>query len=35
MYDYTLSLTLAVDGVEWSTPLLGRFTTGKDPMRIV
>jgi len=30
----TLSLTSALDGVGWSTPRLGRFTVGKDPVPI-
>ena len=33
-YRSTLSLTLALDGGGWSTPLLGRFTPGKDPTPI-
>ena len=28
-YSSTLSLTLALDGVGWSTPRPGRFTPGK------
>ena len=35
MYSPTLSLTLALDGSEWSTPSPGRFTPGKDPVPIV
>jgi rRNA maturation protein Nop10 len=29
-YSYTLSLTSALDGGEWSTPRPGRFTPGKE-----
>jgi len=35
MYSFTLSLTSALDGGGWSTPRLGRFTPGKDPVPIV
>ena len=35
MYSSTLSLTSAQDGGGWSTPRPGRFTPGKDPVRIV
>jgi hypothetical protein len=35
MYSSTLSLTSALDGGGWSTPRSGRFTPGKDPVRIV
>ena len=31
----TLSLTSALDGDWWSTPLPGRFTPGKDPLPFV
>jgi hypothetical protein len=31
----TLSLTSALDGGGWSTPRLGRFTPGKDPVPVV
>jgi hypothetical protein len=31
----TLSLTLALDRGEWSTPRPGRFTPGKDSVPIV
>jgi len=33
-YDSTLSLTSAIDGVEWPTPSPGRFAPGKDPVSI-
>ena len=35
MYSSTLPSTSALDGGEWSTPRLGRFTPGKDPVPIV
>ena len=35
MYSFTLSLTLALDGGEWSTPCAGHFTPRKDPVPIV
>ena len=35
MYSSTLPSTSSLDGGEWSTPLLGRFTPGKDPVPIV
>jgi len=35
MYSSTLSLTSALVGGGWSTPRPGRFTPGKDPVRIV
>ena len=35
MYSSTLSLTSALDGGVWSTPLLGRFTPSTEPVRIV
>jgi len=35
MYSSTLSLTYALDEGWWSTPRLGRFTTGKTPVLIV
>ena len=35
MYSYTLPSTSALDGGGRSTPLLGRFTPGKDPVPIV
>ena len=35
MYSSTLSLTSALDGGWWSTPLAGSFTPGKDPVPIV
>ena len=31
----SISLTSALDGGGWSTPLPGRFTPGKDPVTIV
>ena len=34
-YTSTLSLTSALDERVWSTPRLGRFTPGKDPVPIV
>jgi len=34
-YTSTLSLTSALDGGGWSTPHSGRFTSGKDTVRIV
>jgi len=34
MYSSTLSLPSELDGGEWSTPRLGRFTPGKDPVPI-
>jgi hypothetical protein len=34
-YSSTLSLTSALDGGGWSTPRIGRFTPGKDPVPIV
>jgi hypothetical protein len=34
-YSSTLSLTSALDEGGWSTPRLGRFTPGKDPVPIV
>jgi len=34
-YNFTLSLTSALDGSGWSTPRPGRFTTGKYPVPIV
>jgi len=34
-YSHTLSLTSALDGDGWSTPRLGRFSAGKDPVPIV
>jgi hypothetical protein len=34
-YSSTLSLTSALDAGVWSTPSLGRFTPGKDPVPIV
>ena len=35
MYSSTLPSTSALDGGGWSTPHPGRFTPGKDPVRIV
>jgi hypothetical protein len=35
MYSSTLPSTSALDVGGWSTPRLGRFTPGKDPVRIV
>ena len=35
MYSSTLPSTSALDGGGWSTPRLGRFTSGKDPVPIV
>ena len=35
MYSYTLSLTSALGGDEWSSPSPGSFTPGKDPVPIV
>jgi hypothetical protein len=35
MYNPTLPLTSALDGVEWSTPRSGLFTPGRDPVPIV
>ena len=35
MYISTLSLTSAIDGCGWLTPLLGLFTPGNDPVPIV
>ena len=35
MYSSTLSLTLVLNGGEWTTPLPGHFTPGKDPVPIV
>ena len=32
MHSSTLSLTSALDGGGWSTPLLGRFTPWKDQL---
>jgi len=34
-YSSTLTLTSALDGGGWSTPRLGRFVPGKDPIPIV
>jgi hypothetical protein len=34
MYSYTLPSTSVLDGVGWSTPRPGRFTSGKDPVPI-
>jgi hypothetical protein len=34
-YSSTLSLTSALDGGEWSTSRLGRFTPGNDPVPFV
>jgi hypothetical protein len=34
-YSYTLFLTSALDGVEWSTPCSGRFTPVEEPVPIV
>ena len=34
-YTSTLSLTLALGGVGWSTPRPGRFTHGNDPIPIL
>ena len=34
-YSCTLTLTSALDVGGWSTPRLGRFTPGKDPVLIV
>ena len=34
-YSSTLSLTLALDGIGWSTPRPGRFTSGKDSLPTV
>jgi hypothetical protein len=35
MYRSTLTVTSALDGGAWSTQRPGRFTPGKDPVRIV
>ena len=35
MYSSTISLTSELDGCGWSTPRLGCFTPGKDPVHIV
>jgi len=35
MYSFTVSLTSALDGGGWSTPHLGRCTTGADPVPFV
>ena len=35
MYSSTLPSTSELDEVEWSTPLLGGFTPGKDPVPVV
>jgi hypothetical protein len=35
MYSSTLSLTSALNGGRWLTPLPVRFTPGKDPVPIV
>ena len=35
MYSSTLSLTLTLDEVAWSTPRPDRLTPGKDPVPIV
>ena len=35
MYSSTLSLTSALDGGVWSTPLPGRFAPNKEPVSIV
>ena len=35
MHNSTLSLTLVLDGDEWSTPRPGHFTPSKDPVPIV
>jgi hypothetical protein len=35
MYSTTLSLTSALDGSGWSTPRLGRFAPGEDPLPVV
>ena len=35
MFSSTLPSTSALDGCGWSTPRLGRFTPGKDPVPIV
>jgi hypothetical protein len=35
MFSSTLSLTSVLDWGGWSTPRLGRFTTGKNPVPIV
>ena len=34
-YSFTLSLTSTLDRDGWSTPRLGRFTSGKDPVPIL
>jgi len=34
-YSFTLSLTLALGGGGWLTPLPGRFTPGKDLVLIM
>ena len=34
-YCCTLSSTLVLDGVGWSTPHPGHFTPGKDPVTII
>jgi hypothetical protein len=35
MFGSTLSLTSAIAGGGWSTPRIGRFTPGKEPVPIV
>jgi len=35
MYNFTLSLTSALDRSEWSTPRAVRFTPGKDSVPVV
>ena len=35
MFNYTVSLTTALDGGRWSAPRPGRFTPGKPPVPIV
>jgi hypothetical protein len=35
MCRFTLSLTTALYGGEWSAPCIGRFTPGKEPVPIV
>ena len=35
MYNFTLSLTWALDLSGWSTPLFSRFTAGNEPVLFV
>jgi len=35
MYNFTVYLTLTLDGDGWSTPQPGRFNAGMDPVPFV